>query len=433
MKTWSIIVWSLAASAAAQEYSTCTTWDDLVEGKNVRYASVIRVSDPGTKSRPMYTGFWFYDELQFDISGRFALGLKVYFQGRDVAPSDRGDIGYIDLRDGCKWTKIGETKAWNWQQGCRLQWRPNSDEILWNDRAEDGTHYVCRVYNFKTGARRTLPRPVYDVSADGMTALTHDFARMKHGGTMYAGIPDPYEEKRTPAESGVEKMDMETGHVDFLISLERMAEIAFPQGYTEKTGLYFFREGWNPSGTRFIAFIRNMARPPHCSGWAISADGRDIRYFYDHPSHHTWQDDNTILEGCNFLLYKDDGSGEVSRQLAPVKANADPTILPDPYDDWVLGDTYVLDGVQHLFLFHRPTRLFVPLARLKSTAPARGVYRVDLHARCSRDGRIVSIDATHEGLGRQMYIVYIGHILDNPPVSSVSKDSLYSEIHMCDN
>lgn len=77
-------------------------------------------------------------------------------------------------------------------------------------------------------------------------------------------------------------------------------------------------------------------------------------------------------------------SGEVARQLAPVKANADPTILPDPYDDWVLGDTYVLDGVQHLFLFHRPTRLFVPLARLKSTAPAKGVHRVDLHARCSR-------------------------------------------------
>ena len=92
-------------------------------------------------------------------------------------------------------------------------------------------------------------------------------------------------------------------------------------------------------------------------------------------------------------MYKDDGSGEVVRRLAEMKANADPTILPDPYDDWVLGDTYVTDGVQHLFLFHRPTGLFVPLAGLKSTAAAKGVHRVDLHARCSRDGRIVSVDA----------------------------------------
>ena len=415
MKTWSIIVLVLAATTAAQEYSACGTWDELVEGKNIRYASVVRVSDPGTKERPVYTGFWFYDELQFDVFGRYALGMKVTFQQRAVTPSDRGEIGYIDLQDANKWTKIGETTAWNWQQGCRLQWRPSSDEILWNDRAEDGTHFVCRTYDFKTGARRTLPRPVYDVSADGKVALTHDFTRMKHAGTMYVGIPDPYERDRTPARSGVEKMDMDTGKVEFLIGVERIAKLAFPDGYTGKTNLYFFREGWNPSGTRFIAFLRNMATPRHCSGWSISADGRDVRYFYNQPSHHTWQDDNTIFEGRYFALIKDDGSGKVAEPLAQVKANIDPTILPEPHSDWVLGDTYVMDGVQHLFLFHRPTRLFVPLAKLKATGPARGVYRVDLHARCSRDGRIVCIDATHEGFGRQMYIIDIGHILDHPP------------------
>jgi hypothetical protein len=52
-------------------------------------------------------------------------------------------------------------------------------------------------------------------------------------------------------------------------------------------------------------------------------------------------------------------------------------------------------------------------ARLKSTAEG-GLHRVDLHPRISRDGRIVSI-ATYEGLGRQMYVIDIGHILDNPP------------------
>jgi len=405
----------LAATTGAREYSTCTTWDEVVEGRDMQYVPLVRVSDPGTRDRPAYTGFWFYDELQFDPSGRYMLGMQVSFQGRDVTPSDRGIIGCIDLEDRNKWTEIGDTTAWNWQQGCRLQWRPCSDEILWNDRSDDGSHFVCRAYDFKTGKSRTLPKPIYDVTSDGTTALTHDFSRMKHGGTAYVGLSDPYAAQRAPAESGVEKMDLETGRVEFLISLERIAAIAFPDGYTEKTNLYFFREGWNPSGTRFIAFLRNMGNPRHCSGWSISADGRDVRYFYDHPSHHTWQDDTTILEGCNFLLYKDDGSGRVARRLAKVNANPDPTILPEPYGDWVLGDTYCIEGFQYLFLFHRPSGLFVPLARLKSGAPAKGIHRVDLHTRASRDGRVVSIDSSHEGLGRQIYIAQIGHILDHPP------------------
>ena len=404
-------------SGSAQEYTTLKTWDELVAGKNIRYAPVIRVSDPGPRDHPAHTGFWFYDVLQFDVSNRYLLAMKVYFEGREVTPADRGDIGYIDLQNEFKWTKVGDTTAWNWQQGCRLQWRPGSDEILWNDRAEDGRSFVCRTYNFKTGARRTLPRPVYDVSRDGKFALTHDFQRMKHGGTMYVGVPDRYAGQRAPAESGIEKMDMDTGQVQFLISLRKMAEIAFPQGYKGDSDLYFFREGWNPSGTRFIAFLKNADKPVYTKGWSVSADGRDVRFFYDSPSHHTWQDDRTILEGCNFLLYQDDGTGKVTARLTEMRANADPTILPGPGGDWVLGDTYGLDGFQQLFLFHRPSRLFVPLARLKTTAPEKGIHRVDLHARASRDGRIVCIDSSHEGLGRQMYIVRIGHILDRPPAT----------------
>jgi hypothetical protein len=405
-----------SCTTETNDYSTCNTWEELISKEGFKYAEVTRVSDPGIKEQPTYTGFWFYDEFQFDPTDRYMLGMKVFFQDRNVEPTDTADIGYFDTQNNFRWTKIGETTAWNWQQGCRLQWRPNSDEIFWNDRSDDGTHFVCRAYDFKTGAYRTLPRAIYDVSSDGKWALCHDFPRMKHAGTSYVGIPDPYEDQKFTNELGIEKMNMETGEVEFLVGLERMANIAFPDGYDGETNLYFFREGWNPSGTRFITFLRNMDSPDrHVSGWSISADGQNIRYFYDNPSHHVWIDDDTILEGRYFATIEDDGSGEIQEPLKDLDANIDPTILPEPYDDWIMGDTYVLDGVQHLFLFHKPTKLFVPLAKLKATGAPGGIYRVDLHARSSRDGRKVSIDATHEGLGRQLYIVDIGYILDNPP------------------
>jgi len=416
----SALVVSLSASARGadaaivQQYPTCKTWKDVMEGKNLQYAAVDRISDPGTSERPIYTGFWFYDGLQFDESGRHVLAMRVDFQERDVTSSDHGEIGVIDLQDNNKWTQIGQTMAWNWQQGCRLTWRARSNEILWNDLADDGSHFVCRAFDFQTRQQRTLPRPIYDVSRDGDFALTHNFERMRHGkSTNYVGISDRFENEVAPADIGVEKMDMQTGKVEFLISLKRMSEIAFPQGYQAATNLYFFREGWNPSGTRFITFLKNADKPPYTGGWSVSADGQDVRFFYLTPSHHAWLDDDTILEGRHLKIYRDNTSSNPTPLADVGSVDFDPTVLPG--GQWFLLDTYPLEGYQHVVLYHRGTRLFVPLAKLKNTAQVGTDFRVDIHARTSRDGRTVCIDASHEAIGRQMYIIPIGHILDNPP------------------
>jgi hypothetical protein len=401
----------------APGYSTCKSWQEVVSREDLRYLPVVRVSTPGTKERPDYTGFWFFEGFQFDESGRYALAMKVHFQERDVTPSDRGEIGYFDLKDNNRWTKIGETGAWNWQQGCRLTWRGGSNEILWNDIADDGSHFVCRAYDFKTEKLRTLPRAIYDVSRDGAFALTHNFERMRHGkSTKYVGIEDRYEGEIAPAEIGIEKMDMNTGEVEFLISVKRMAEIAFPDGYMGKTNLYFFREGWNPGRTRFITFLKNADQPTYTGGWSISADGKDVRPFYMVPSHHAWIDDETILEGRAFRIYKDDGSGKPTPVEDVGSVDFDPTVLPG--GRWFLLDTYPLQGFQYVLLYHRPSRLFVPLAKLKNTAQVGTDYRIDIHARTSRDGRTVCIDASHEGMGRQMYVIQIGEILDHPPAAA---------------
>ena len=428
-----IFLMALASPVHAQDdlpYTTYATFNQLLEGSNARYPVVTRVSDPGTIEHRCYTGFFFYQCLQFDTTGRYLLGMRVYFQNRVVEPTDRADIGYIDLKDGFKWTKIGETMAWNWQQGARLQWRPRADEIVWNDRSNDGKKYVCRVYNFRTGKRRTLPRPVYDLSRDGATALTHDFERIKHYGTEYVGIEDLYQNQYAPSKTGVWKMNMDTGKAKLIMSLAGIAAIAYPNGIPSSGCLYFFREGWNPSGTRFIAFIKD----PENGGFkdkafSMTSNGTDVRYLYNNPSHHSWQDDNYILDFgkhtppgggsplAGYFLFKDDGTGRAKELLWATdssKFNGHDSYVSGPGGDWIISDTYSIEGFQYLFLYHRPTKLFVPLAKLKSTA-GEGIHRVDLHPRLSRDGRIVSIDATHEGLGRQMYIIDISHILDHPP------------------
>lgn len=411
-----LVVFVLQTEVHAQSappYSIYRSFADLMGGENARYPELFRVSDPGTKEKPNYTGFFFYQCQQFDPTGRYVLAMRVHFQNRDVQAKDRAEIGYIDLADGHKWTTIGDTTAWHWQQGARLQWRPRSDDILWNDRSDDGTHYVCRVYNFKTGERRTLPRPIYVPSPDGAVALTHDFERMKHGGTMYMGLEDKYEDQYAPKETGIWKMDLETGNASLILSLDRMADIAFPKGRPSTGCLYIFREGWNPSGSRFIAFVKDP-KNRFDKAFSMDADGNDVRHLYDRPSHHEWRDGEWILEGRSYSLYRDDGSGEPKSRLFESAYNGHVSYLPPPYSDWIVSDTYVIKGYQYLFMYHIPSERFVPLAKLKSTARG-GIFRVDLHPRPSPDGRTICIDATHEEIGRQMYTLDIGPILDHPP------------------
>jgi hypothetical protein len=420
-----------SGSARSELYSSYTSWSDMVDaGRFANYPPLARLSDPGTEADPSYTGFWWYGLEQFDPTGRYALAMRVHVQNQPIRPTDVAEVGYYDLKLGNTWHKIGETTAWNYQQGARLQWRPNSDEILWNDRAPDGKSYVTRVYDFSRGQIvRTLPRPTYILSPDGRYALTHDFDRATKPDIRYCDsaypedcIPDqdcgPAEAaKAAPACTGVWKMDVVTGQAELILSLARIVNEADPAQLHGKLKLWIMRESWNPSGSRILVFVKGGLN----QAWTMARDGTDTRAIYDSPSHQSWLDDQDMLEGRGFHLYDDIlgdtedgllfGGGPDNAHVSGIGTVGFGVGLPNR--DWVLADTYPIPQ-QYLFLYHRPTGTFVPLARLRSTA-GDGIYRVDLQARTSRDGRTVTIDSTYEGVGRQLYVLDIGYILDNPP------------------
>jgi Tol biopolymer transport system component len=62
-------------------------------------------------------------------------------------------------------------------------------------------------------------------------------------------------------------------------------------------------------------------------------------------------------------------------------------------------------------LYHIPTDKRVELGRFNSPDVYKGEWRCDLHPRFSPDGKKVIIDSTHEGKGRQMYLVDISQSL----------------------
>ena len=378
-------------------------------------------SKPVTKG-PKYHWFAYYDKFQFNETGRYILGMEVDFEGFHPAGNDKIDVGIIDLKNGNRWTKIGESKAWGWQQGCMLQWRPaHKKEILWNDQM--GDHYVCHIYNMETKQKRTLPRAVYTVSPDGKLGISIDWRRLNdmRPGYGYAGIDDPNKKNPAPKNSGIWLVNLDTGENRLLFSLEEIAELPGLDGKNLKKNVknYVNCALWNTDGSRFIFLhrYRKVDKSFKTTGGfttrmlSASKDGKDLRIVSEKRgvSHFIWRDPKhiSIWHNNNYYLYKDNGSGKSTVQWpAP---NGHQTYVPGTDNQWMLTDTYACNekNEQVVYLMHLPTQTMHVLGYF----PRLKKYKIDAHPRTSRDGKFVVIDSTYGGQGRQMYIMDISEIL----------------------
>ena len=380
---------------------------------------------------PKFHWFAYYDKLEFDPTCRYVLGMEVDFEHRSPKPDDVINVGMVDLEDNDKWIELGESRAWCWQQGCMLQWRPGSKtEMLWNDR--EGDRFVCHILDVKTRKKRTVPHPVYTVSPDGKTACAPDFRRVQdmRPGYGYCGLPDPHKDELAPDDSGIVRVDLDSGESTLIVSLRDVAGIPYEHGDLSKMKHYFNHLLINTDGTR-LEFLHRWRGPGQRSFGTrmltCNLDGSDLYVLDPHgrTSHFIWRDPGHILAwswhpkvGSGFVLYTDK-----SRQVELVgkgvmTQNGHNTYLPDT--DWILNDTYPdRRRKQHPYLYHVPTGKRFWLGHFDSPAEYRGEWRCDTHPRFSPDGNMVVIDSPHGGNGRQLHLIDTSAIVGNPPKKGV--------------
>lgn len=383
---------------------------------------------------PRFHWFGYYDKKEFDPSDRLVLSNQVDFEGRTPSVDDAIQVGMVDTSDNDRWIPLGSSRAWGWQQGCMLQWRPGSDrEVIWNDR--EGDRHVSRILDIKSRAMRTLPRPIYTLSPDGRWALTADFSRIQRmrPGYGYVGLQDPCSSQRAPEESGVWRMDLETGESQLIFSLADAAAIPYRGGPVDQHWNYFNHLLVNPDSSRFIVLHRWRAnrgegQDAEPTGgfttrmFTVAIDGSQ-RHILDpsgYTSHFIWRDPEHVCawtkpEGkpAAFYLFRDQspevdivGEGVMTR-------NGHNTYVPHTDQEWILNDTYPdrQNRNQNPYLFHVPSGRRVELGAFHSPPAYTGEWRCDTHPRCSNDGRTVAIDSPHTGSGRQVHLIDIRSII----------------------
>jgi len=360
---------------------------------------------------PKFHWFGYYDLQPFDPSQRYLLGMEVDFERRSPTADDAVRIGMVDLQDGDRWIELGESRAWCWQQGCRLQWRPGSRrEAVWNDR-RDG-RFVCRVVDVVTRQERVLPYPIYDLSPDGRFGLGTDFARLGElrPGYGYAGAADVGRGSPAPENSGIYVMDMDSGAHRLLFSLADVARMQYG-GRRPLRRLCFNHIKWSPDGARFLFFCHEAGRYGRMYAYTADADGGGIRLLAERPAHYAWQDRRNALIHSRgaFRLYRDDGSG-FSRAVWR-RADGHPSYLPGL--PWIVADSYPRGANREeiLSLFHVPCGRTIELGRLRSPPQYDGEWRCDAHPRVSPDGERIAFDSIHAGNGRQIYVMDIRSVV----------------------
>ncbi|MCB1126301.1 MAG: hypothetical protein KDM81_07390, partial [Verrucomicrobiae bacterium] len=214
----------------------------------------------------------------------------------------------------------------------------------------------------RTGAGRTLPRPVYALSNDGRWAVTADFSRIQRmrPGYGYVGLSDPCAAERGPAESGVWRMDMETGESDLVFSLAEAARIDH-EGQSLADHWHWFNHLLvGPDSSRFIVLHRWRASTgsgPDAEPtggfttrlFTLAMDGSD-RFILDPSgatSHFIWRDPEHVCAWtrpagmpAGFYVFRDQ-TREVELVGAGVMTeNGHNTYVPGTDNEWILNDTY---------------------------------------------------------------------------------------------
>jgi hypothetical protein len=246
--------------------------------------------------------YWFgyYDKLLSDPKDRYVLAMRTSFEHRTPTAEDVIQVGMIDLKRGNRWTKLGETKAWGWQQGCMLQFVPgSSEEVIWNDR--EGDHFVSHIVNIKTMKVRTLSMPVYTLSPDGQTALGLDFARLqiRRPGYGYVGVIDKTLNVQAPDSTGIYRINLQSGESKLLITPAKIVGIPM-EGVDFQLYYHWFNHLLiSPDGSRFIFLHRWQTKPNGSFDtrmFTANMDGKDL-FVLDgsgKTSHFIWRDNDHV-------------------------------------------------------------------------------------------------------------------------------------------
>jgi len=389
-------------------------------------------------SGPKHHFFGYYGITPWNKSGKYLVCLESDFQDHLPSAEEPAAVGLVDARTG-EFRKVGETQAWNFQQGAMLHWNPldPENEIIFNDR-KDGD-LVSVILNVRTGEKRYLPRPVSAVSHNGKYALSLTYGRLRRLRPVvgYVGAKDPNPDSPHPDNDGVFLMDLRTGESKLVVSLDEVYR-RLVKKYAEVEGphLWFNHTVFNKNDTRFFFLARcwvdKLGRTRKQAMFSCNLDGSELRevvpFGWD-VSHFDWRNPREILATARphgpdrvHILFTDglDDYKVIGEEF--LGGDGHSSFAPD--QKWIASDKTIGDmGEKILRVYNMETNEGMVLGRFPMKQYLRGDLRCDLHPRWNRTGDAICFDALETtNWTRQLHAAYLD-FLEQDAIGSVRRQS----------
>jgi hypothetical protein len=366
-----------------------------------------------------------------------------------------------DVAEVCLWTPgsgdpqpVGETHAFNWQQGARVQWLPGERLALMVNDLHDGDP-VTKVYDAAAGSwSKSLPA-VYSVHPSGTFGLAPDWHRLAKWWRGYS-YDLPADGAPACGEAGdLRRVDLASGDEQLIVPIAE-ARALCSQGANAAGSDFISHATFSPKGTRFCFMYRRFSEDGALFSFFLicNADGSGLRVLAKEKcSHFDWLDEDRVViwtrklpgqaaalraggltkrfpfkqviqlirtfsPGLKQSLFAEMYYEVDYRQPGVIKPVGQGTLEQDghpmftPNRSWMVTDTYAFEGSQPLILFRMADGRRFDVVKFPVHADFLDPQvKCDLHPRLDRAGRRVAVDSAHSG-GRQLYVVDIGEFLD---------------------
>lgn len=398
--------------------------------------------------------FGYYDKCPWNLRRDRIIAGMACVSGRLPEPDESLQVGYLELGREGAFHPVGDTLAWNLQQGAMAQWvmQDGEEHIIFNVREGDRAH--ARLVDTAGRVKGTLNQPVYALLPDGNLAASIDFGRLQRvrPGYGYAGVMTRHTQAMAPEEDGLWLVDLATGESRLAVSYALLAEQVHPRG--EDTPHWIDHIEFAPDG-RWLVFLHRWIAAdggPLTRLMAMDRDNGSLTCLLDCGSagHGLWLDDDHYgiwgRKGTLAAKARASSSSQggllrlgirLARRLIPLglkgrihqesflklnprygttegileqiphgQRGGHPSLRPG--GGWVVSDTLPDGGGRRLlFLAHLDGKAFIPLVTFThDPATANSAFRCDLHPRWDRTGRAVCVDSLHEGF-RGMYEIEV--------------------------